>query len=196
MTTSKELIIPVVNLYFGETYTGNEKITFSKNEHYLAHSDSTEDKRVTDSSFIITRADQTSKRYHIECEEQLKENYRYIRSRLDDLQRAGEIDDFVKNAICSMSNHVMALIAQKYENVRRGVEPIMGGKIIEYEAKTILNKGIEKGRLESAISTLNRYIRRKLPIDAQVLADIAEDNKLTVEKVRSIAKDNGISLSC
>ena len=95
-----------------------------------------------------------------------------------------------------MSNHVMALIAQKYENVRRGVEPIMGGKIIEYEAKTILNKGIEKGRLESAISTLNRYIRRKLPIDAQVLADIAEDNKLTVEKVRSIAKDNGISLSC
>ena len=95
-----------------------------------------------------------------------------------------------------MSNHVMALIAQKYENVRRGVEPIMGGKIIEYEAKTILNKGIEKGRLESAISTLNRYIRRKLPIDAQVLADIAEDNKLTIEKVRSIAKDNGISLSC
>ena len=72
----------------------------------------------------------------------------------------------------------------------------MGGKIIEYEAKTILNKGIEKGRLESAISTLNRYIRRKLPIDAQVLADIAEDNKLTIEKVRSIAKDNGISLSC
>jgi hypothetical protein len=128
--------------------------------------------------------------------EQLKATYRNIRSRLDDLQRAGEIDDFVKNAICSMSNHVMALIAQKYENVRRGVEPIMGGKIIEYEAKTILNQGIEKGRLESAINTLNRYIRRKLPIDAQVLADIAEDNKLTIEKVRSIAKDNGISLSC
>ena len=99
-----------------------------------------------------------------------------------------------------MSNHVMALIAQKYQNVREGVEPIMGGKIIEYEAKTILNKGIEQGieqgRLESAISILKRYIRRKLPIDAQVLADIAEDNKLTVDKVRTIAKDNGISLSC
>ncbi len=93
--------------------------------------------------------------------EQLKENYRYIRSRLDDLQRAGEIDDFVKNAICSMSNHVMALIAQKYENLRRGVEPIMGGKIIEYEAKTILNKGIEKGRLESAISAHLRFITKR-----------------------------------
>jgi hypothetical protein len=30
---------------------------------------------------------------------------------------------------------------------------------------------------------------------SQVLADIAEDNKLTVDKVRTIAKDNGISLS-
>ena len=65
------LIIPVVNLYFNENYTGNEEITFSKNEHYLAHSDSTEDKRVTDSSFVITRADKTKKCYHIECEEQL-----------------------------------------------------------------------------------------------------------------------------
>ena len=127
-----------------------------------------------------------------------------IRTKLDKLQKSGEIDVFKKNSICAMSNHVMALIAQKYQNVRKRVEPIMGGKIIQYEAKTIRNtalkegieKGIEKGRLESAISTLNRYIRRKLPIDAQVLADIAEDNKLTVDKVRTIAKDNGISLSC
>ena len=50
-----------------------------------------------------------------------------------------------RDSICSMSNHVMALIAQKYQKVRGGVEPIMGGKIIEYEAKTILNKGIEQG---------------------------------------------------
>ena len=304
------LIIPVVNLYFNENYTGNEKITFSKNEHYLAHSDSTEDKRVTDSSFVITRADKTKKRYHIECEEQLngsilvrifeydaqialddrtidgaeltvslphsavmalryaekspdtmkitvvtpggqtsytvpiikvqqysldelfekkllfflpfyifshekelpecdsneakleqlKDVYKGIRMRLDDLQQAGEIDGFMKKAIYTMINHVMALIAQKYENVRKGVEPIMGGKIIEYEAKDILNKGIEQGaernRLKTVLNTLRRYIRRKLPINADVLADIAEDNEMTVEKVRTIAKDNGISLSC
>ena len=308
------LIIPVVNLYFNENYTGNEEITFSKNEHYLAHSDSTEDKRVTDSSFVITRADKTKKRYHIECEEQLngsilvrmfeydaqialddrtingaeltvsfphsavmalryaekspdtmkinvvtpggqtsytvpiikvqqysldelfenkllfflpffifshekelaecdsneakleqlKDVYKGIRTRLDDLQQAGEIDGFMKKAIYTMINHVMALIAQKYENVRKGVEPIMGGKIIEYEAKDILNKGIEQGieqgaernRLKTVLNTLRRYIRRKLPINADVLADIAEDNEMTVEKVRTIAKDNGISLSC
>ena len=128
--------------------------------------------------------------------EQLKNVYKGIRTRLDDLQQAGEIDGFMKKAIYTMINHVMALIAQKYENVRKGVEPIMGGKIIEYEAKDILNKGIEQNRLRTVLNTLRRYIRRKLPINADVLADIAEDNEITVEKVRTIAKDNGISLSC
>ena len=111
-----------------------------------------------------------------------------------------------------MSNHVMALIAQKYQNVREGVEPIMGGKIIEYEAKDILNKGIKQGikqgieqgieqgaeqcRLKAVLNTLKRYIRRQLPISADVVADIAEDNEISIEKVRTIAKNNGISLTC
>ena len=64
----------------------------------------------------------------------------------------------------------------------------------------IENRGIEKGsekrQLTTVTKTLSRYIRRSLPIDAQVLEDIAEDNELTVEKVRAIAKENGISLSC
>ena len=58
-----------------------------------------------------------------------------------------------------------------------------------------IEKGIEQGRLKTVLNTMRRYIRRKLPISAEVLADIAEDNEMTVEKVRSIAKDNGISLS-
>jgi len=59
----------------------------------------------------------------------------------------------------------------------------------------IENRGIEKGRIKTVINTLTRYIRRQLPISADVLADVAEDNEMTVEKVRTIAKDNGISLS-
>ena len=68
------------------------------------------------------------------------------------MQQAGEISEFTKSAICAMVNHVMSLIAEKYQNVREGVEHIMRGKILEYEAKTILNKGIQigfdKGRAE------------------------------------------------
>ena len=58
------------------------------------------------------------------------------------------------------------------------------------------NRGVEKAQLRTTLNTLNRYIRRNLPITAQVIEDIAEDNDLTIAKVRSIAKENGISLSC
>ena len=60
----------------------------------------------------------------------------------------------------------------------------------------VLDAVESRGRMKSAVNTLKRYIRRQMPIDTQVLEDIAEDNELTVEKVRSIAKENGISLSC
>ena len=59
----------------------------------------------------------------------------------------------------------------------------------------IERQGIEKGQMRTVINTLKRYIRRQLPISADVIADIAEDNEMTIEKVRSIAKENDISLS-
>ena len=59
----------------------------------------------------------------------------------------------------------------------------------------IERQGIEKGQMRTVINTLKRYIRRNLPISSDVIADIAEDNEMTIEKVRSIAKDNDISLS-
>ena len=58
------------------------------------------------------------------------------------------------------------------------------------------NRGIEKRKSTTAIKTLKRLVSRHLPIDTQVLADIADDNDLTIDAVRSIAKENGISLSC
>ena len=61
--------------------------------------------------------------------------------------------------------------------------------------KTIREEGREEGRLKTVLNTLRRHIRRQLPIGADVLADIAEDNEMTVDKVRTIARDNGISLS-
>lgn len=39
----------------------------------------------------------------------------------------------------------MSLTAEKYQNVREGVEYVMDGKVLEYEAKTILNDGIQIG---------------------------------------------------
>ena len=63
----KELIIPVINEVFGEHYTGEERIEFTPNEHFLNAQGGKEDKRVTDSSFRIIGEEQT-KNYHLECQ--------------------------------------------------------------------------------------------------------------------------------
>ena len=47
-----------------------------------------------------------------------------------------------------MSRKVVEKITAKYENVRKEVTSVMGGKVLEYEAKTILQDGIRKGKAE------------------------------------------------
>jgi predicted transposase YdaD len=69
-------------------------------------------------------------------------------------------------------------------------------EVMEAAERKGREQGLEQGRIKATIKTLNRYVRRKLPIDSQVLADIAEDNDLTVERVREIAKENNVVLPC
>ena len=86
--------------------------------------------------------------------QKLCEEYSNIRLKLDDLQKSGEVSEFTKSAVCTMTNHVLALIAQNYHRVEKGVKDVMRGKIIEYEAKTIRNKAIAEGRAEGIAETM------------------------------------------
>ena len=61
-----KLIIPVINEVFGESYTGDEVIQFSPNEHFLNQADGAEEKRITDTNFAVIG--KTTKRYHFECQ--------------------------------------------------------------------------------------------------------------------------------
>ncbi len=45
----------------------------------------------------------------------------------------------------SGGNKVLEHIAAKYDSVKEGVKAVMGGKVLEYEAKTIKREGIEIG---------------------------------------------------
>ena len=87
----------------------------------------------------------------------LQEEYREIMKRLDTLQREGKISSYTRVTILEMSGKVLEHLAKDYQNVREGVKAVMGGRILEYEAKTILKegleKGLEKGRLEQARET-------------------------------------------
>ena len=77
----------------------------------------------------------------------LKREYQSISERLEQLLNQGEIDEYTKCTILDMSQKVLEHIAAKFDNVKKGVKSVMGGQILEYEAKTILNIGRSEGRI-------------------------------------------------
>ena len=60
---------------------------------------------------------------------------------LDALLLLGDIDELTRNSILEFSNMVNVHLARNYAMVRKGAEDIMGGKILEYESKTIYQNG-------------------------------------------------------
>ena len=67
----------------------------------------------------------------------LKSEYRYILERLDELEQQGVIGAFDKRTIIELSGNVVKEIAQKYENVQKGVGDIMGGALVETSARKL-----------------------------------------------------------
>ena len=61
-----QLLLPMLNEIFGKHYTGNEKIVFNQNEHFLNQQDGYEEKRITDSSFSVIG--ETEEKYLLECQ--------------------------------------------------------------------------------------------------------------------------------
>ena len=112
--------------------------------------------------------------------ENLKSEYREILNRLNGLEEQGIIGAFDKRTIIELSSDVIKEIAQKYENVQKGVGDIMGGALIETEARRILNKGISETKKETALRMLKRG---KMTVE-----EIAEDSGLSVAEVEQLAE--------
>lgn len=73
----RKLILPLINEIFGEDYTGDEKIEFSPNEHFIDQQDAADQERITDSNFTVIG--KTRKKYHLECESSLPDRRITIR---------------------------------------------------------------------------------------------------------------------
>ena len=84
-----------------------------------------------------------------------------------------------------MSRKVIENLAVKYENVTKGVCRQMGGKVLNYEAKDILNRGRAEGRREGEEQTKIQIAKKLLAFgnDIQSVADLAELPEETVEKL-------------
>ena len=97
--------------------------------------------------------------------ETLQEEYEQIKNRLEELSIQGTISEYTKCTIIDMSNKVLEHIAVKYDYVKEGVKAVMGGKVLEYEAKTIKREGLEEGieqGIEQGEDRLSRLITKLL----------------------------------
>ncbi len=289
----RQMIIPIINEIFKEDYIGNEIIEFHPNEHFIDQQDEADQKRITDTNFVIYG--KKKKKYHLECEsslpdgrmtirlfeydaqialdegevihetltvtfpntavlylrnykktpdkmrfviktpggnveydvpimkvqeyslqdifsknllllipfyifshekdfsiynsneqrlEELRAEYQDILKRLDKLEQEEIIGAFDKRTIIELSGDVIKEIAQKYENVQKGIGEMMSGALIETEARTILNKGKDEGRNEIKKETALRMLRDgELPIDK-----IAKYSGLDIAEVELLAE--------
>ena len=115
--------------------------------------------------------------------EKLKAEYQIILERLDGLEQQGLIGAFDKRTIIELSGDVIKEIAQKYENVQKGVGDMMSGALIETSARTILNQGIKQGIRETKKQTALRMLKMgKLTIE-----EVAECSELSVAEVEQLA---------
>lgn len=107
---------------------------------------------------------------------ELEEEYKEILERLDTLEDQGKIGTFDKRTIIELSRDVIKEIAQKYENVQKGVGGIMGGALIETEARKIR----DEARKKTALVLLEMG---KLTIE-----EISAASGLSIAEVEQLAK--------
>ena len=77
--------------------------------------------------------------------ENLKKEYNKFVAGIDEAVNKGKISVYYRRVILDMSKKVLENIAKKYENVQRGVNEIMGGRVLEHEGKTIFNEERNEG---------------------------------------------------
>lgn len=300
-----KLIIPIINLSFGEHYTGEEKIEFQPNEHFLTQQDAPVEKRITDTNFAVIKGTER-KMYHWECQstpdsrmlirlfeydaqialdkgevsreiltvtfpntavlylryaktktpdayryviktpggsieydvpllktqqytlddifekdllllipfyifskeaefetyesdpsklEALQHEYQEIIGRLDELVQDGRLTDFDRTTLLETAKNVIDEIAKKYQNVVKGMSDVMGGALLETNARRIKNEGIAEGRMkgiaEGSAKTQIRIFLNLLATgmpqkEAQNLAEI--NDELVEEALKSKEK--------
>lgn len=112
--------------------------------------------------------------------EELKAEYQEILERLDRLEQQEVIGAFDKRTIIELSSDVVYKIAQKYENVQKGVGDMMRGALIETGARRLKNEAENETKRNTALRILKRG---KLTIE-----EIAEDTGLSVAEVEQLAE--------
>ena len=89
--------------------------------------------------------------------------YTELWQKLDEFVEAGKITEFEKSAIKAMCDKVAEALSLKHSNVQKGVLKVMGGQVLDYEAKRIYREASEKTKKEDNIEAVQNMISFGVP---------------------------------
>ena len=108
---------------------------------------------------------------------ELTNNFGIIIRRLQESCENGILDEYTKCMIIDMSKKVVRnLLGDKFPEIKKEVEIMMGGKVLDFEAKRIKDEGREEGREEGLISLVNSL--KKFLKDIEDIYNIVVENEL------------------
>ncbi|MCD8380873.1 MAG: hypothetical protein LUC95_11300 [Lachnospiraceae bacterium] len=94
------------------------------------------------------------------------------------LEYRERLSTYYKKTIVEMTEKVVANLAAGYTNIRKEVRTVMGGKILEYEAKTLLRQGEQKGEQKGKLQERQRNEKEL----AQMVKNLMANLGLTAEQ--------------
>ena len=115
--------------------------------------------------------------------------YEGIVEKLDTYAMERRIDEYTKRTIIDMSKKVLEHLTKKYSNIKERVGAIMGGKILDYEAKDILNAGRVEGREEGLTlgkkEKLQELVAKKVQkgLSVSEIADMLEESEEVIQEI-------------
>ena len=112
---------------------------------------------------------------------EFREEITRLRDRLNEEYKSSRIDAYTYRSIVDLFNKVSTALTKGKNHVYAETEAIMGGKVLEYEAKSILTKGITQG-ITQGIS------QGEISGGNKMLYELVADGTITKEKAAEKAK--------
>ncbi len=100
----------------------------------------------------------------------------------------GKLDPLHEKAIENCTKAVSDQLAQKYDNIRKGVDDIMVGPILDLEIFRIHDEGVEEGIAENRISTARSLLASGVSDD--IIINCTGISPAEFEKIKAETKNN------
>ena len=116
---------------------------------------------------------------------ELVKEFEEICDKMEQLVHESKMTELESRIIVELSKKVVDNIAKKYKKIRRGVDVIMGGKVIETEAKKMYNRGRNEGENKKLKDQIKKKLAKGKGI-AQIADEIEESEETVLELIKQI----------